>query len=72
LREAGQKLSETCVSSWGVLPRTGTAVRISHGEMPCQAFEVYREAMSESRISFEHLVFLVGTLAALQRRSHNF
>jgi hypothetical protein len=52
----------------GVLPRKGATlnrealVSLSRGEILCQAFEVYRELVTDPRISFEHLVFLISAL----------
>ena len=36
---------------------------IARGELLCQVFEVYREVVTDPRISFEHLVYLVSALA---------
>lgn len=68
LKEESSLLASLC-TLLGVLPRAGAPVSrqalasISRGEVLCQAFEVYRELVADPRISFEHLVFLVGALA---------
>lgn len=54
----------------GALPRTDapagrqTLACMSRGEILWQAFEVYRQVVSQPRISFEHLVFRVSALSA--------
>jgi hypothetical protein len=69
LQEESSLLASLCCLL-GALPRAGAPldrhalVNLSRGETLCQAFEVYRELMPDPRISFEHLVFLVSTLAA--------
>jgi hypothetical protein len=68
LLEESSLLASLC-SLLGVLPRAGAQINrqalanLSRGELLCQAFEVYRELVSDPRISFEHLVFLVAALA---------
>ena len=68
LKEESSLLASLCFSL-GALPRTGASMNrqalagIARGEMLCQAFEVYQEVVSDPRISFEHLVFLVAALA---------
>ncbi|HEY6457311.1 MAG TPA: hypothetical protein VIY90_18700 [Steroidobacteraceae bacterium] len=68
LQEESSLLASLC-SLLGLLPRIGTAnnrqalINFSRGELLCQAFEVYRELVTDPRISFEHLVCLVAALA---------
>ncbi len=68
LQEESSLLASLC-SLLGVLPRTEAPlnrqalVNLSRGELLCQAFEVYRELVTDPRISFEHLVYLVSALA---------
>jgi Flagellar transcriptional activator (FlhC) len=68
LKEESSLLASLCCSL-GALPRAGAPlsrqalISIARGEMLCQAFEVYQEVVSDPRISFEHLVFLVSALA---------
>lgn len=52
----------------GALPhkstlRAGSALPgVVRGELLCQAFEAYRTLVPAARISFEHMIFLVGAL----------
>jgi len=68
LQEESSLLASLCCLL-GMLPRAGTSisqnalVNLSRGELLCQAFEVYRELVSDPRISFEHLVFLFSALS---------
>jgi hypothetical protein len=68
LQEESSLLASLC-SLLGLLPRIGAAINrqalinLSRGELLCQAFEVYRELVTDPRISFEHLVYLVAALA---------
>ncbi len=67
LKEEASLLASLC-SLLGVLPRSETVSRqalasISRGEAMCQAFEVCRELVTDPRISFENLVYLVSSLA---------
>ena len=68
LQEESSLLASLC-SLLGVLPRISVPinrqalVNLSRGELLCQAFEVYRELVTDPRISFEHLVYLVCALA---------
>ncbi len=68
LQEESSLLASLC-SLLGVLPRNEAPlnrqalVNLSRGELLCQAFEVYRELVTNPRISFEHLVYLVAALA---------
>jgi hypothetical protein len=65
--EQSSLLASLC-SLLGALPGTGVPVNrralanLSRGELPCQAFEVYRDLVADPHISFEHLVFLVSAL----------
>jgi hypothetical protein len=67
LQEESSLLASLC-RLLGLLPRAGASlnrpgqVSLSRGELLCQAFEAYREMVSDPRISFEHLVFLVSAL----------
>jgi hypothetical protein len=71
LQEETSLLASLCCLL-GVLPHAGTSgnpealVSLPRGELLCQAVEVYRELVSDARISFEHLVFLVSALAGGQ------
>jgi hypothetical protein len=68
LQEESSLLASLC-SLLGVLPRAGAPLNcqalanLSRGELLCQAFEVYRELVTDPRISFEHLVFMIAALA---------
>jgi hypothetical protein len=68
-KEESSLLASLC-SLLGALPRAGTpasqqaVANLSRGELLCQAFEVYRDLVTDPRISFENLVFLVRALAA--------
>jgi hypothetical protein len=63
LREETTLLASLCCLL-GVLPRgDAPAGTVPHGELVCQAFEVYHELVGAPRISFEHLVLLVTALA---------
>ena len=68
LKEESSLLASLC-SLLGALPRTGTPINrqtlanLSRGELLCQVFEVYRDLVTDPRISFENLVFLVRALA---------
>ncbi len=70
-QEESALLASLC-SLLGVLPRIGTRINgqalanLARGELLCQAFEVYREFVSDPRISFEHLVYLVFALAGAE------
>ena len=67
LKQESSLLASLC-SLLGVLPRADAPIsrqalaNISRGELLCQAFEVYREVVTDPHISFEHLVFLVAAL----------
>jgi hypothetical protein len=67
LKEESSLLASLC-SLLGALPRTGVPgsrqalANLSRGELLCQAFEVYRGLVTDPRISFENLVFLVSAL----------
>jgi hypothetical protein len=68
LKEESSLLASVC-SLLGALPRAGAPVSaqalasLSRGELLCQAFEVYHDLVTDPRISFENLVFLVRALA---------
>ena len=68
-QEESSLLASVC-SLLGALPHAGAPINqqafanLSRGELLCQAFEVYRDLVSDPHVSFEHLVFLVGALAA--------
>ncbi|HTV77122.1 MAG TPA: hypothetical protein VMF03_02620 [Steroidobacteraceae bacterium] len=68
LKDESSLLGSVC-SLLGALPRTGVPVSrqalisLARGELLCQAFEVYRETVTDPRISFEHFMFLVSALA---------
>jgi hypothetical protein len=74
LRTAHMRQEATILASvcqlFGVLPSTrmADAVRmlpsIARGEALCEAYETYRRLVPESRISFEHAVFLIVSLAS--------
>jgi hypothetical protein len=67
LQQEAALLASLC-SLLGALP-PGSAPRgrvepcVALGELVCQAYEAYRMYVQSPRISFEHLVFLVGALA---------
>jgi hypothetical protein len=67
-KEESSLLASLC-SLLGALPQTGAPVdrqalaNLSRGEILCRVFEVYRGLISDPRISFENLVFLVRALA---------
>ncbi len=68
LKEESSLLASLC-SLLGALPRAGapvsrqTLANLSRGELLCQAFEVYRDLVTDPCISFENLVFLIRALA---------
>jgi Flagellar transcriptional activator (FlhC) len=67
-KEESSLLACMC-SLLGALPRTGSLLNrqalanLSRGELLCQAFEVYRDLVTDPCISFENLVFLIRALA---------
>lgn len=69
LKEESSLLASLC-SLLGALPPAGAPAsqqalaNLSRGELLCQAFEVYRDLVTDPRISFENLVFLVRALTA--------
>jgi hypothetical protein len=66
LQQETALLASVC-SLLGALPQRppqppGLATGVTRGEMLCQAFEAYQALLPAARISFEHMIFLVGTL----------
>lgn len=69
LLEESSLLASLC-SLLGAPPHVGAAIsrqvvaNLSRGALICQAFEIYRDLVTDPHISFEHLVYLVSALAA--------
>jgi hypothetical protein len=53
------------LSLLGVVPATelGALPGVTRGELMCQAFEAFQMLVPTTRISFEHMIFLVGALS---------
>ena len=69
MRQEAAILASVC-QLFGVLPSTRLVDAswklpgIARGEALCEAYETYRRLVPEARISFEHAVFLVVSLAS--------
>jgi hypothetical protein len=67
MRQDASLLASVCALA-GMLPRPGStpaarfAPTIQRGHLLCQAYDAYRALVPKPVISFEHAVFLVGTL----------